>query len=57
MDEMLQALHMIQDYCNKKEKCKECEFAKEGICTIADVPIGWDLEALEIKHLARQLGK
>ena len=57
MDEILKSLHVIQDFCNKKEKCKGCDLAKDGICCIADVPIGWDLEALEIKHLAKQLSK
>lgn len=57
MDEMLQSLHMLQDFCNEKEKCNGCDFSKDGLCLIADVPTAWDLEALEVKHLARQLCK
>lgn len=57
MDEILQSLHVIQDFCNTQENCGDCDLSKNGVCAMADVPTEWELETLEIKHLAKQLSK
>lgn len=46
MEELIKALHVIQNECNKHGNCKDCPMSFEaGTCAIADIqPMNWKIK-------------
>lgn len=44
MKKLIEALHVIQEECNKRDDCNKCPFYSNGCKIHDDYPFDWEIE-------------